>query len=279
MDNVTVGIIGLGEAGRRFGSYLAGVADVVGFDLYPPTEPLPFLTVTEASACVANAGLVFAFTPAIAAESALASVAKACRPSTIYVDFSTSSPAAKVRLAALATADGLGFAEASIMSPVARPAETIPLLLAGPGGRHVTEMLAAWGLAASYVSGPVGSAAARKLVRSIAVKGLTAAFIEALRAAESYDLLDWFLAHIDDIADEFSPAVLRRYLSGTLGHSVRRVEEMEAAAAMIEDRGGTAPVSRAAVEVLRSVPAAGIPGFGRFGATPVNPERVAPDGR
>src|ERR1700679_1450373 len=116
MARAAVGILGLGEAGRHFGSYLAGVANVVGFDVHSPAESLPFPTVTKAEVCVEKADLVLAFTPAIAAESALMSVAKACRPLSVYVDFSTSNPATKVRLAGLATAQGLGFAAASIMS-------------------------------------------------------------------------------------------------------------------------------------------------------------------
>jgi 3-hydroxyisobutyrate dehydrogenase-like beta-hydroxyacid dehydrogenase len=262
MHQLNVAVIGLGEAGRRFGGFVAAQASVIGFDVNVPEIELPFPVASTAAECVRGADLVLSFTTATGAISALKSVVSGTKRGAVYVDFSTTSPAAKVSLASVAMMAELDFVDAAIMAPVARAVEQIPILISGPRANFVAEILGGWGMDISGIAGGVGSAAARKLVRSVAVKGLTAAMIESLRAAEAYKLLEWFAPTLDDIARELSPAVLHGYLTGTLIHSRRRVEEMEAAAAMLEDRGEAAPMSRAAVEVLRSIPTKGIPGVG-----------------
>ncbi|GAA0820154.1 DUF1932 domain-containing protein [Streptosporangium amethystogenes subsp. fukuiense] len=78
----------------------------------------------------------------------------------------------------------------------------------------------------------LGEAAARKLLRSIVVKGLTALMVESLRVAESQGLGRWCYDHLVDTLTGLDGAVVRGLLDGTVAHSVRRVAEMEAAASM-----------------------------------------------
>jgi 3-hydroxyisobutyrate dehydrogenase-like beta-hydroxyacid dehydrogenase len=257
-------LLGLGEAGRTFAVHLAGSATVSGWD--PVDSPdLPGVTAADsATACVEGADAVLAFTPAEHCDEALESVAAALPPTTVYADFATTAPDHKRRLAARAETSRLRFVDAAIMAPVRRGADRAPVLLAGDAATELAGLLSSCGLDVEVVDGPPGSASAHKLLRSLLVKGLTAVMIESLRAAEREQLLDWFADHLVESLTALDAATLSSFLNGTLTHSVRRVEEMEAAATMVEEAGGSAPIARAVADVLRSVPAEGIPTAGRL---------------
>jgi 3-hydroxyisobutyrate dehydrogenase-like beta-hydroxyacid dehydrogenase len=101
-----------------------------------------------------------------------------------------------------------------------------------------------------------GAAAARKLVRSVFMKGLAAAIGEALDAAGRLGARDEL--H-DDIAATLTgadAALLERLVDGSVRHAARRAEEMAAARAMLDELG-VEPRSAAASEAwLRSLAAA-----------------------
>ena len=255
---MSVAVIGLGGAGRPFAEFLsARGVHVVGYDLRQVSAPFPIAPSAEAA--VANADLALAFTPASAASDAIRSVGTS-HPGLIWVDFSTSAPKQRTASDAVARAGGIVYVEAAIMESVGVDAASVPVALGGPAAAATAELMREWGLQAHAVPGPIGSASARKLIRSIAVKGLTAAFIEATRAAANEGLLEWWEEYRPGILAELDESKLDRYLNGTLTHYARRIDELEAAAEMVERHGGPAPVARATVAVLRSIPSQGIPG-------------------
>ena len=112
---------------------------------------------------------------------------------------------------------------------------------------------------AALAGADAGEAAARKLLRSVAIKGVTATLVEAIRAAGAAGLLEetW-----DNLVQQFAAmdeSFLRRVIAGTGTHSVRRLHEMEAASEMLEQLGVDPVMTRATVESLRRVPAEGVP--------------------
>jgi len=254
-----VAFLGLGEAGYAIASGLSAHAHVTGFDPAWTDRPVEFTVSGSAAEAVSGADVVIALTAAADAPGALESVLGKTADTAIYLDLSTSSPDLKRALAATATAHGLTFAEGVLMAPVLRLLVRTPVLTAGPGAARAAELLLACGMDIRSLGERVGEAAARKLLRSIVVKGLTALMVESLRAAESQGLERWCYDHLADTLTELDGDVIRKLLDGTVRHSVRRVAEMEAAAQMVTSAGEPAAMTLAVVEVLKSVPGRGVP--------------------
>ncbi|WP_406315771.1 DUF1932 domain-containing protein [Streptosporangium sp. NBC_01639] len=257
-----VALLGLGEAGYAIASGLSTHAHVTGFDPAWTDRPAGFTVLGSAAEAVAGAEVVIALTAAADAPGALASALGNTADGAVYLDLSTASPDLKRDLAATATAHGLTFAEGVLMAPVLRLLVKTPVLAAGPGAGRAAALLSACGMDITPLGGEVGEAAARKLLRSIVVKGLTALMVESLRVAETQGLGEWCYDHLVDTLTEVDGDVIRKLLDGTVRHSARRVAEMEAAASMAGTAGESAAMTRATVEVLRSVPGRGVPRFG-----------------
>jgi 3-hydroxyisobutyrate dehydrogenase-like beta-hydroxyacid dehydrogenase len=255
-----VALLGLGEAGYAIALGLG--AQVTGFDPAWTARPVGFTVTETAAEAVAGAQVVIALTAAADAPGALKSVLGHTADGALYVDLSTGSPDLKRDLAGTATAHGLTFAEGVLMAPVLRLRVRTPVLVAGPGAVPAAELLSACGMDITSLGGEVGEAAARKLLRSIVVKGLTALMVESLRVAEKQGLGEWCYGHMVDTLTELDGDVIRKLLDGTASHSVRRVAEMEAAVQMARSAGEPAAMTQATVETLKSVPGRGLPRWG-----------------
>jgi 3-hydroxyisobutyrate dehydrogenase-like beta-hydroxyacid dehydrogenase len=254
-----VAFLGLGEAGHAIASDLCAYAPVTGFDPAWTERPVGYTVTAKAAEAVAGADLVIGLTTAADAPGALESALGHAAPGAVYLDLATASPALKRDMAATAAARGLTFAAGVLMAPVLRLGMRTPVLVSGPGAGRAAELLSACGMNVTSLAGDVGEAAARKLLRSIVVKGLTGLLVESLRTAEAQGLDEWCYEHLVATLTELDGDVVRRLLDGTVRHSVRRVAEMEAAAEMIESSGEPAAMTRATVEMLRSVPGRGVP--------------------
>ncbi|MBX3196099.1 MAG: NAD(P)-dependent oxidoreductase [Microbacteriaceae bacterium] len=254
-----VAILGLGEAGRVFASGLAGHAQIAGWDPVA-TGDLPGIEVAaDAAGALGGASAVLAFTASAHSADALETAVAHADPGTLYADFATADPALKRSLAARAATAGLRFADAAIMAPVRRGAGAAPVVASGDGAPALVELLAGGGIPAEIVEGGAGAAAARKLLRSILVKGLTAVMIESLRAAEAEGLGEWFGEHLLQTLTGLDREQLAGFVDGTSAHAARRVHEMQAAAAMSDAADTGSDMSRAAAAVLRSVAERGVP--------------------
>ena len=79
------------------------------------------------------------------------------------------------------------------------------------------------------------------------MKGIAAAAIEALEAARAAGVEERVRA---DIAGVLGEPLLERLLSGSRTHAARRVDEMQAAAAYVEELGVEPRIATAAAEWL-----------------------------
>jgi 3-hydroxyisobutyrate dehydrogenase-like beta-hydroxyacid dehydrogenase len=98
-----------------------------------------------------------------------------------------------------------------------------------------------------------GDAAGLKLLRSVFMKGMAAAAIEALAAAQAAGCEPWMHAELADVFDNADAQLLERLLTGSRRHAVRRIDEVDAAADMLRELGIEPHVSRAAGGWLRTL--------------------------
>jgi 3-hydroxyisobutyrate dehydrogenase-like beta-hydroxyacid dehydrogenase len=97
-----------------------------------------------------------------------------------------------------------------------------------------------------------GDAAGLKLLRSVFMKGMASAALESLAAAKAAGAEDRVHA---DIASVIGEELLERLLSGSHAHAARRVDEMRAAAAYLEELGIEPRIAAAAAELLEELSA------------------------
>jgi 3-hydroxyisobutyrate dehydrogenase-like beta-hydroxyacid dehydrogenase len=232
-----VAVLGLGEAGSRFAADLeAAGAGVRGYD------PVRGGSAEEA---VDGADVVLSMNTAAAALEAARSVRHALPDGAIYADLNTAAPALK-RAVASVVGDAR-FADVALLGPVPVRGLGTPALASGAGARAFAERFEPLGMPIDVVSERAGDAAAMKLVRSVFMKGLAAAAIESVQAAEAAGHAEWLK---QEIAAVIGRPLLDRLLVGSRAHAVRRVDEMEAARDLLRELGIEPRVTEASAALL-----------------------------
>lgn len=232
-----VAVLGLGEAGGAFAADLvAAGAAVRGYD---PAVPAPegVVDCRDEADAAQGADVVLSVNSAEAAEDALRAGLPGTAASTVWADLNTSAPALKRRLAEIAGAGGVAFADVALMAPVPGRGLHTPMLVSGDGAARYAALLGPLGASVQVLDGPAGLAATRKLLRSVFFKGMTTAVIEALHAARAAGYEDWLR---DNIVEELTAAdasFVARLEAGTYRHAARRVVEMRAATELLTELG------------------------------------------
>lgn len=250
-----VAVLGLGEAGGRYAADLAAAGwAVTGYDPAPVPTPAGVARAASAAAAVRDAGLVLSLTGASASVAVAAEVAPALPAGACLADLNTSAPAVKrdvQRALAGAGADAdAAMADVAVLAPVPRLGLATPLLAAGPAARQAARLLAAAGAPVEVMAAPVGAAAARKLLRSVFMKGLAASVREALAAGAAAGCEEWVR---EQIARELGPdghARVDRLVTGSRRHAGRRRDEVRAAGAYLAELGVPADVCDASLAWL-----------------------------
>lgn len=247
-----VAVLGLGEAGGRLAADLvAAGASVVGWDPAPP--PLPTGARLAASNADAAAGADLVLSVNLAAVAA--EVAREVAPvlgGAPYADLNTAAPALKRELAAVIAAAGAPFADVAVMARIVPRGVRTPMLASGAGAAAVAALLAPFGGAVTVLDGAeaeAGGAAARKLLRSIAYKGVAAVVDECLEVARAMGLERYAREQLATLG--IDGALVDAMGDGSRRHARRRASEMDAAAALAESVAVAPLMSASAAARLR----------------------------
>jgi 3-hydroxyisobutyrate dehydrogenase-like beta-hydroxyacid dehydrogenase len=248
-----IAVLGLGEAGSAIAADLVAAGTrVLGFDpeQAPPdgVEALP--TAAEAAA---PAEVVLSVNSAAVALEVAEAVAPTLGPDRLYADLNTAAPALKRAIAAVVEPCGAAFADVALMEPVLDWGARTPALASGPGAERFATAFGEFGMPVTCIGTEPGAAAARKLARSVFMKGQAAAIGEALAAAERLGCEDWLYADIERTLTRADGRLLRRLVEGSRKHAARRVDETAAAVAMLEELQVEPRVAAASEAWLRSL--------------------------
>jgi 3-hydroxyisobutyrate dehydrogenase-like beta-hydroxyacid dehydrogenase len=240
---IRVGILGLGEAGGAFARDLrASGAEVRGFDPDATTNP----DAPDTRSAVTGADIVLSLTTAAEALVAARAAAPALVAGQVYADANTSGAGLKRELAAIVEASGASFADVALMAPVPGRGLRTPAFASGPGAAGVASLLGPLGMPVTVLDGPPGDAATRKLLRSVAWKGVAAVICEALAAARAAGHEDWMRAQLLTLLSSADEATLERMEDGSRRHAARRAHEMADVAEMLRELGLAPHMSDAA---------------------------------
>lgn len=259
--STTITVFGLGEAGSLIAADLAAAgATVRAYDPADVATPTGVERFDDPREAVRKARLVMAITAAADAQGAIAQAWDVIGRGTIYADLSTAPPSLKEDLNDTATLRGLPFADVALMATVPGKGVSTPAFASGPGAAGYAELVNPLGASVEVLGGEPGQAALRKLLRSVFMKGMTSTLIEAMEAAEAAGESEWFWDHVAATIEDADEQLLARLVAGTGTHAVRRRNEMEAAAQLLEILEVDPIMTRAAAERLRRVEDDGLPG-------------------
>jgi 3-hydroxyisobutyrate dehydrogenase-like beta-hydroxyacid dehydrogenase len=245
-----VAVLGLGEAGARIAADLvAAGCSVRAWD--PARQPEGLPNAASDLDAVAGADVVLSLTTAAYALDAARRVAGELTHGALYADLNTSAPQLKRDLAA---ALPVPFADVALIGAVPSLGLEIPALASGAGAERFAGLFRPLGMPVDVVGALPGDAAGMKLLRSVFMKGLAAIAIESLAAARAAGVEERVRADITGVIGE---PLLERLLTGTQEHAARRVDEMQATAAYVEELGVEPRMAVAAAEWLAQIRDAG----------------------
>lgn len=245
-----IALLGLGEAGSEIGRDLvAAGADVRGYDPQPITVEGVQPRAGEADA-VRDAELVLSVNSSHDALPALAGALPGLRAGTVWADLNTTSPGVKAALVERLAGRDVPVVDVALMAPVPGKGLRTPMLVSGDGAGRYAELMGGLGAPVTIQPGPAGTAISRKLLRSVFFKGLAAAVVEALEAAETAGCADWLRGNIRAELAGFDERTLDRLVDGTRRHARRRADEMAAASDQLTELGVESRIAAAARDLL-----------------------------
>jgi 3-hydroxyisobutyrate dehydrogenase-like beta-hydroxyacid dehydrogenase len=203
---------------------------------------------------VARADMIFSVVTADQAHAAALSVLEGLRAGALFFDCNSCTPQTKARSAELIEATGGAYVDVAVMAPVHPRLHRTPLLIGGPHAEAAARALAALDMAASIHDGPVGSASAVKMIRSIIIKGLEALVCECALSGRRAGVDEAVLASLDETFPGFDWKRRSAYmLERVMTHGVRRAAEMREVALTVDWLGLEGAMSRAAVDWQQKV--------------------------
>jgi 3-hydroxyisobutyrate dehydrogenase-like beta-hydroxyacid dehydrogenase len=249
-----VALLGLGEAGGAIAADLVAHGVITcGWDPDPARTIAGIERSGSASGAVERADVVLSVNAPSVAVSAAAAVVGVLTETQLYADLNTTSAEVKRRVAAAIAPSGAAFVDVALLAPVPGLGLRTPCLVSGAGADRFAAVFGALGMPVEALGDLPGEAATRKLLRSVFMKGLAAAVIESLSAAELAGCEPWLRAQIVAVLTGADAGLVDRLVAGSKQHARRRIDEMDAAAAVVADLGLEPHVALAAAAVLRSL--------------------------
>jgi 3-hydroxyisobutyrate dehydrogenase-like beta-hydroxyacid dehydrogenase len=249
-----VALLGLGEAGAAIASDLVAQGVVTrGWDPDPARTAAGVERAGSSPEAVEGADIVLSVNAQAAAVPAATSVVDVLTAEQLFADLNTTSAEVKRQVAAVIAPSGAAFVDVALLAPVPGTGVRTPCLASGPGAERFAEIFGAFGMPVEALSDVPGDAATRKLLRSVFMKGLAAAVVESLSAAELAGCEPWLRAQIVSVLKDADESLVDRLVRGSKQHARRRIDEMDAAAAVVAELGLEPHVALAAAAVLRSL--------------------------
>jgi len=247
-----IAILGIGEAGGTLArDLIAKGITVRGWDPEPRNLPDGLDFADSNPAAVSGADIVLSVNWASVAIDVAKEVASVLQPNQLYADMNTAAPQLKRDIAPIIDKTGALFVDAALMDPVPPKGLGTQVYASGNGAELFTEKMTPLGMPVTYLDKEAGNAATHKLVRSIMYKGVAAVIVECLEAAEKLDMTEYARTQMLKII--YDEPMIDRFVSGSIKHAKRRVEEMKAVVEMLDSIGVSAFTSQASVNRLKEL--------------------------
>jgi 3-hydroxyisobutyrate dehydrogenase-like beta-hydroxyacid dehydrogenase len=225
---LVVTLLGIGEAGTSIGRDLVAAGATVRVWDPDPTRRLEGASHPETTAAaVAGSDAVLSINSATVAIEAAAAALDSLDPGQIYADMNSGSRRLKQDVAGLVAPSGALFVDGALMGTVPGNGIKTPCFASGPGAEKFVQLFKPIGMAVENIGPEPGSAASRKLLRSIFTKGIAAAAEEAVRAGKAAGCETWLHDELAGMLASADVSLLDRLLDGSRKHATRRIHELE----------------------------------------------------
>jgi 3-hydroxyisobutyrate dehydrogenase-like beta-hydroxyacid dehydrogenase len=249
---MNIAILGIGEAGGTLArDLIAKGIQVRGWDPQPRNLPDGLYFASSNPDAASGADIVLSVNWASVAIKVATEVVPVLKPNQLYADLNTAAPQLKRDIAPIIEKTGALFVDAALMDPVPPKGLGTQVYASGSGAELFTQKMIPIGMPVTNLDEEAGNAATHKLVRSIMYKGVAAVIIECLEAAEKFNMTDYARAQMLKII--YDEPMIDRFVSGSIKHAKRRVEEMEAVVEMLNSIGVSSFTSQAAVQRLKEL--------------------------
>jgi 3-hydroxyisobutyrate dehydrogenase-like beta-hydroxyacid dehydrogenase len=243
--------IGFGEVGRTFAKALLanGGVEIAAYDLLfddpaaradriAKARDLGVRTAADAADASRDARIVISAVTAAATAAVAQAAGRHLRPGQIFLDVNSASPSTKKSAAAHVNASGAHYVEGAVMAAVSGPGIKVPILAGGPAASSAAAILNGLGMNLTPVATEYGRASATKLARSIVMKGIEAALVEACAAARSWAVEEDVIGSLQRTYPGIDWTRLAASCAERVAtHGVRRAEEMREAGTMMQELG------------------------------------------
>ena len=247
-----IAILGIGEAGGVLArDLIAAGVQVRGWDPEPRMIPNGLDFAASNPAAVSGADIVLSVNWASVAAEVATEVAPVLQSSQLFADLNTAAPQLKRDIAPIIEKTGALFVDAALMDPVPSKGLGTQVYASGSGAEIFAEKMKLLGMPVTYLDREAGNAATHKLVRSIVYKGIAAVIMECLEAADALSMTEYARAQMLKII--YDEAMIDRFVSGSIKHAKRRVEEMEAVVEMLNSIGVSSFTSQASIKRLKEI--------------------------
>ncbi|MCJ2124408.1 NAD(P)-dependent oxidoreductase [Methylobacterium sp. J-077] len=258
-----LGFVGYGEIGSTLGRGLraAGLTSIAAYDRYAFDGPFADLiqgrardagvTLMRSNQELADAAdVIVSVTPGSASLDSAAAFVGCLTERHTFIDFASATPKIKQAVAARLAGSGALLGDGSIEG-TPKNGYAMPILVSGPAGERVRDLLVPFGMQITSVGETLGTASGIKILRSVLIKGIEALTDEMLLAAQHYGVDEIVLASAcKTLARPWMDTVEALIPSGVI-HAKRRAEELEMSAEAVADAGVDPIMARAIVARLR----------------------------
>ncbi|MCU4181830.1 DUF1932 domain-containing protein [Bosea sp. BH3] len=262
LDPPAIGIIGFGEVGSSFARGLReeGVTDILAFDKGPGQRQRDLaaararelgVRLVESIDVLADRAVIFSAVPQDAALEVVGKAGQSLSATTIFADVNSLSPEVKRRAAMLAEG-GPSFVDGAIMSVPIQDLHRAQILASGGAAHRFAELLNPLGMRIEVVGNEPGAAAGIKIIRSLLIKSIENALVEALVVARRHGLADQVTDSFCNLLDAKPTRSFVDFLVQSHAvHASRRLKEVEMAIETARQVGVGPLLGRATVERLR----------------------------
>ena len=204
---------------------------------------------------VAGSKMILCLVTADQATAAAREGAMSLSPKALWFDMNSVAPETKRVAARVIEAVGGRYVDVAVLSPVHPKKRAAPLLVSGPHAEEGVQQLKALGFSdVTEIEGPVGAAAAVKMIRSVMVKGIEALSAECAMAAHRAGVVEAVIASLDASWPGADWGTRLDYnLDRMMIHGLRRAAEMQESVATLEGLGVRAGMTGATVELQQAI--------------------------
>ncbi|WP_029416356.1 NAD(P)-dependent oxidoreductase [Brevundimonas bacteroides] len=209
---------------------------------------------------LSDSPLILSLVTADQALPAARAAAAVLTPGALYCDMNSVAPETKRAAAEAVEVVGGHYVDVAVMAPVHPKRRAVPLLISGPHAADAVHALTALGFVnIQMLDGPVGAAAAVKMIRSVMVKGIEALSAECILAADRAGVTDAVIASLDATSPGADWRGRFDYnLDRILIHGLRRAAEMQESARTLERLGVEPRMTRGTIAIQRQIGGRGL---------------------